>query len=173
MKRLFHNVVWPAVAGNVAWAFFTVLEEAKWCDQAFWIRLASLMAVGVYLAADWCNTDAVFSEINPKYWVADAFLAPALAVFAIATQAHNSWSAYAIAFAFAAAIVGHRFGAWDKASKAPSPMRKRYTLAGINASGLVILGAGACLGPPYMAWSIPVAITLVVTIFLAYEHYHH
>lgn len=172
MKRLFHNVVWPAVAGNVAWAFFTVLVEAHWSDHIFWARLAALLAVGIYLAADWYNTDEVFSKINPSYWVADAFLAPAIAVFAIATQARNPWAVYAIAVTFFVAIIGHLFGAWDDTAPGTSAIKERRKLAAVNAMGLLIIGVAALFGPPYTIWSAPIAIALVVTIFLAYAYRH-
>src|SRR5437870_1370028 len=170
MKRLFHNVIWPAIAGSVAWAFFTVLVEAD-LHHAFWAKLLALSAVAVYLAVDWYHTDLVRETINPYYWIAEAFLAPLTALFAIATQADSSWGPYAIALAFVAAIVGHLFGAWDEGPRpGTSEWGQRIELAAINASGLVVLAIGSVLPTTYRVYSAPVAITLVVTIFLVYTH---
>lgn len=169
MKRLFQNVIWPAIAGSVAWAFFTVLVEAHWLDHTFWARLLALFAVAVYLAVDWYNTDLVFDRINPYYWIADAVLAPLTALFAIATYANSPWGPYAIALALVAAIVGHLFGAWDESRPGTSAWGQRIKLAGINASGLLVLVIGSMIAPPYRGYSASVAIALVVTIFLIYS----
>src|SRR5258705_1440010 len=166
MKRLFQNVIWPAIAGSVAWAFFTVLVDARWSDYVFWAKLLALLAVAVYLAVDWYRTDLVCKTINSFYWIADAFLAPLIALFAAATFAQSVWAPYAIALAFVAAIVGHLFGAWDESRPPASAWDQRIKLAAINALGLVVLGIGSRLARPYRDFSAPVAIALVVTIFL-------
>ena len=170
MQKLFQNVIWPAIAGSVAWAFFTVLVEADWLDYAFWARLLALFAVSVYLAVNWYKTELASGTINSSYWIADAFLAPLTALFAIATHAKSTWGPYAIALAFVAAIVGHLCGAWDTSPPGTSPLGQRIKLALINASGLLVLAIGTALAPQYRVYSAPVAIAMVVTIFLIYTH---
>ena len=130
MKKLFQNVVWPAVAGSVAWSFFFVLVEKEPSDL-YEGRLGALFAVFIYLAADWCLTEAIFEDINPYYWIADIFLASSISIFAIITTQpclfDNSQNTNVqlcsdrppkfIAAMYGIAILFHLLGAWDKGGK--------------------------------------------------------
>lgn len=168
MKRIFQNVIWPAIAGNVAWAFFTVLVEANWLDHAFLARLLSLLAVATYLATDWHATDISLEKINPQYWIADAFLAPAIALFAISVQSKSGWEPYAIEMTFVVAIIGHLFGSWDETERGTSSWPNRLKLVAINSIGLVLLFAGTVLPQRFQVYSIPAAIIVVVVLYIYY-----
>jgi hypothetical protein len=47
MRELLQSVIWPAIAGNVAWAFFTVgvLEYSSHDTGPFWERVL-LLGIG-------------------------------------------------------------------------------------------------------------------------------
>jgi hypothetical protein len=169
MERLFQNVIWPAAAGNVAWAFFTVITKPEWSEGDFWARLLVLLFVAVYLGADWKNTDSmsVKQQLRPLYWIADAFLAVATVVFAIAIESRLPWANWALVALFIVAIGGHATGLW-----APKTgTYKRCTLIGINASGLVIVFVGLFL-PAFSICAPPVAVTLVVLLYLGFLRRH-
>ncbi|MDR4467238.1 MAG: hypothetical protein MRJ68_02950 [Nitrospira sp.] len=164
MKKLVHNVVWPAVAGNVLWSFLQLLSDPTASDPAPWPRLVSLLLVGAYLSIDWIHTENE-PQINDFYWIADVPLAAALAAFAVATQLGVTWAPIALAAAFLVATVGHCFGAWDKTTS-PSSCKARAGFAGINVLGPIVLFIGTFLNQPLSDWSTPVAVLLVVSLFL-------
>ena len=49
-RDFFVELVWPAAAGNVAWAFLTVAIGENWCSADVLARLAVLLLLAVYLA---------------------------------------------------------------------------------------------------------------------------
>lgn len=179
MPKLFQYVIWPAVAGSVAWSFFTVLVMESSHEERFWPKLVALFAIGVYLAFDWVSTESFFGKINPTYWIADAFLAPATAVFAIATEkAIDSWAKWAIGIAFVGAIIAHLFGAWDlKDEGTPKKTWKdrwkdgwknRIALAVINFIGVALLLIGGCISHQNSLWVTPISIASVVFFYMIY-----
>lgn len=165
MNRLLHSVIWPAVAGNILWAFLQVAVAPDLADPSFFPKLAALLFVGIYLAIDWVDTEKM-PEINDHYWKFDLPLSVALATFAIGTQSNNWWSNIALATAFVVVAVGHYNGAWDLKQK-PSSGGARVVLALFNIIGVVLLIIGAFSPPPYSFWLTPAAIFVVVALFLA------
>ena len=165
MNKLVHNVIWPAVAGNVLWAFLQVLADPPANGSVLFQRLASLLFFGCYLANDWIKRDAATS-INENYWKYDLPLAASTATFAIATQGGLPWAPVALAAAFVVAAVGHCNGAWDPYD-APSNRKQRRALAGMNVGGLAILLIGWFLGAAVSPWSVPIAISVVVVLFVS------
>ena len=166
MNKLVHSVIWPAVAGNVLWAFLQVAAGPVVTCPALWPRLFSLLFVGVYLSIDWVNTDKVIGTINKNYWRYDVSLAASIATFAIATQSCASWAPFPLALAFAVAVIGHCNGAWD-ADGQSSSCKARAALAGMNALGLAVLLIGWFFNESVALWSMPGAILLVVVLFLS------
>lgn len=165
MNRLLHNVIWPAVAGNILWAFLQVLVKGwNGGNPSYFPNLSALFLVGVYLAIDWVDTEKT-SDINDCYWKFDLPLATALALFAICTQDGVWWSKYALVAAFVVIVLGHLYGAWDLKTKASSSI-SRATLASFNALGIVLLIAGSFVTAPYSLWLTPVSIFVVVALFL-------
>jgi hypothetical protein len=168
VEKLFQSLIWPAAAGNVAWAFFTTLLEARWSQGNFWAKLVGLLSVSVYLAADYVNTGSMRDKATPQYWwIADACLAVAIVVFAIATSLMNlAWAKWALALAFIVAIFGSALGAWETTETVKKKWCNRLFLVGINALGLIILIAGDLFFPEFSIWFPPFAITLTVVLYL-------
>jgi hypothetical protein len=113
---LFQSVIWPAVAGNVAWALFTVavLEFDQNPRSFYFERLVLLAIMAAYLFLDWSNTERIKGSLRPYYWVADAFLASAIAALAIATQAQKGEGRWFLVAVFGAAFGGQICNAWVK-----------------------------------------------------------
>jgi len=166
MTNLIHSVIWPAVAGNILWAFLYVAADPKVTGMSTWTKLIALLAIGFYLSRDWIQRISVIFPDRWKYWGVDAALAAALATFAIVTQLDRTWSGWVLAVAFAIAILGHCWGSWDPAdkSKAIDP-RTRAKFAAYNAIGLLILGLGLIVPLPYAVFP-PIAIGSVVLLFI-------
>jgi hypothetical protein len=165
LNPLVHCVIWPAVAGNILWAFLQVAADTKIRDASHCPRLAALLFVGVYLAIDWVNTENE-KKINDSYWMFDLPLATALATFAVGTQSGTWWSNYALMIAFVVAIFGHCKGAWD-GTETPTSCVARATFAVFNAVGLILLLIGIFAPAPYSLWLTPSAIFLVVALYLS------
>jgi hypothetical protein len=156
LNPLVNNVIWPAVAGSVLWTFLQVAVDP-----------AALLTIGVYLAIDWVNTQEV-DKIKENYWRYDMPLAASLSTFAVATQFGARWTSWPLAAAFAIAIIGHWFGAWDSTTK-PSSRNARATLAGFNALGLVVLLIGTYVEEAIALWRTSLAVLLVVFLFLTFR----
>jgi hypothetical protein len=166
LNPLVHNVIWPAVAGSILWTFLQVAADPNSIGPRT-PRLAALLVVGVYLAIDWVNTDQVGS-INEKYWRYDMPIAGLLATFAVGLQFGSQWAAWPLAAAFAIAIIGHLFGAWDKIGVSSS-RKARVTMAGFNTLGLMLLLIGMFVKQPYGLWLTPIAAFSVVVLFLVFR----
>lgn len=164
LNPLVHNVIWPAVAGSILWTFLQVALDPNITGPRG-PRLAALLVIGIYLAIDWVNTDQVRETISENYWWYDMPLAASFATFAVATQFGARWAAWALAAAFAVAIIGHCVGAWDSSLKRSS-WSERAILAGFNALGLLVLLIGTCVEQPYALWLPSIAILSVIVLFL-------
>jgi hypothetical protein len=165
MKELVHSVIWPAVAGNVLWAFLQVAFVPQPNQDARPQRLASLLLVGLYFCIDWIESEKTKESINPKYWMVDIPLAVFIAVFAIVTQSNIWWSWIALLLAYVIVVAGHYWGAWDDKSTTSS-RSTRAILMVINSLGIVVLLFGWYLGDTIAAWLTPVSIFLVVGLYL-------
>jgi hypothetical protein len=173
MIHLFQNLIWPAVAGNVAWAFFSVaVGEPMACTVA--ARLTALFLVAGYLIADWLSMEKYLRDsrdkVNPLFWIADALLAASLATFAVATadkaQSKETWVDGSLLAIFVVAMGGHLFGAWRKEGATPRIRRhKQVALAIVNLLGVVAAGLGIWLWDDPCKWHRPVAVAIVVTLW--------
>lgn len=165
--NLFQNLIWPAVAGNVAWSFFTVAVQECWCDEGVQARLVVLVSIAVYLGIDWMRTEARRENLKPGFWyfLFDSALAAAIAVFAIAVQnrvqSAPSWGTWALVAVLAVTTLGHILGVWEAAGSAdPSD---RGLLAIFNIAGIVVVVIGHCgVIPGFAPWNLPVAVLVVI-----------
>lgn len=164
MAALFQSVIWPAVAGNVAWAFFTVLIQ-EWAQGGAysWPRLCLLGALAIYLCLDWMHTESIKAELRPWYWVGDVFLATAIAAVAIAAQASVGDGRLLLVGVFAASAGAQLCGAWTR--RGVHPYRDGQwmhrlawlVLNGAAASIAILGGSGKEWG-----WNLAGAATLVI-----------
>lgn len=165
-SKLFQSVIWPAAAGNVAWSFFTVaLEDGV--TQATIPKLAVLGLLSIYLGADWLMTEKLASsrKLRPYFWIADGALAAAIVTFAIATQQmtlpeDHRWLTGSLVFVFAAAAVGHLFGAWEPVGH--RNMRNRWILALANLSGGIVILLRMYVFPGTGTWHLPGAVLMTL-----------
>jgi hypothetical protein len=165
MKKLFQSLIWPAAAGNVAWAFFTVAVQETWAAPTVAARLTVLLLLAVYLALDWMSTESELDRLKSWYWVADAFHVVAIVALAIATQLNTQRLAYFLAAVYAVTIVGHIAGAWEPTGTVRKCWRNRALLAGISVLGLVLM-----LVLPYVLaegslWHLPITMAIGVTLW--------
>jgi len=164
VKNLFQNLIWPAAAGNVAWAFFTVAVQETWAAPGVFARLAVLLVLAVYLAIDWMSTESELDHLKHWYWVADAFHVVAIVALAITTQLNTRLFAGSLVAVYLTTITGHLVGAWESTGEVQKRWRSRALLASTSAVGLTLM-----LGLPYVVtagtlWHLPIsmAITLIL-----------
>jgi len=176
MWKLLQNLIWPAVAGNVVWAFFTVAiaKWSKFSDDGFLVlaQLVALAFLGLYLAADWLYTVKKNGNMRPCCWPFDAFLAIAIAVSAIALSQDNAAIQVAkctMALAFLIAAIGHCFGAWETIEGTNYKDNNKW-LAIINLSGLAILFIFSLelFSIENDLWPLSIAIVFAVVWYLAF-----
>jgi hypothetical protein len=164
IARLLHNVLWPAVAGNVLWSLLQVASTANSVNNLVSLspELLALLFIGLYFCIDWIDSEN--ASLKTTYWRADLPLATAIAVFAVAIQADKWWSVIALILAFISAIIGHLAGAWDQTQeKSPKPSRRAF--AAINSLGIIVAVVGA-LYDRVLVWPQALAIAIVVLAFL-------
>lgn len=184
MWKLLQGLIWPAVAGNVVWAFFTV-AIGKWnklanCDSLVIAQLVALVSLGVYLAADWWYTNDM-KEKNEKNkdimkrccWPFDAFLAIAIAVSAIALSQDVvaiQLAKCTVGLAFITTAIGHCCGAWEvkETIEDENCKHNRRWLAGINFSGFLILLILSLIFQKTILWPLSIAILVVVAGYLIF-----
>ena len=113
-KYLFHGLAWPAVAGNVAWAFFTLViappaevPEGEWAA-----RTAVLLLMALYLGGDWVRTKN--TPGGPAYWFFDAvhLILICLFVIGIATTQSQVPLNWYLGLLFIFTLIGHWSGAF-------------------------------------------------------------
>lgn len=174
MKKLFQNLIWPAVAGNVTWAFFTVAVSEQWNDTGVIPRLLSLILIAVYLCYDWITTEEAGEKkkLKENYWVGDIAHAAAIIVFAISAQSELLWSGAAFQWVnwtltavFLAGGLGHLFGAWEPNDIAKNIWPKRLSLMSINFFGIIVYWSLASFIKQESLWQLPASILGVLLLW--------
>lgn len=140
LPKLMQQVMWPAVAGNVAWGFFTLLMEGNFSDLDYWARLCALLFTAIYLALDWLYTEHIKENLPARYAPHEAVLAALISLFSIAiSQEHpKGWSIWVLCMIFALVIFGHSRNAWETDPHIRQ-LHNRSFLMGVNVVGLLIL----------------------------------
>ena len=159
-QTLLQNLVWPAAAGNVAWALFTLLvrNSGSLDEGGVLARALVLLLTFSYLTTSWRRLHYL-DEINPWYMFFDLVHISTIVAFAIAVESNKPWLEWALCVVFISALVSHLIGAWHK------EWPKRFFLAVANLVGLgVVLGASAIVEPS-SHWHLSLAIFVVALMW--------
>jgi hypothetical protein len=142
-KEFFLGLIWPAAAGNVAWAFLQVALEREKYGSVYWPHLTTLALLAIYLAVDWLRTKERKKERETGdsswYWIFDSLLVLSIVRFAIAIQLlpkEDCFLTWALGGVLTVAILGHLAGAWKRQDERDWP---RFTLAACGSLGLIAL----------------------------------
>lgn len=144
MNKLFQDLIWPAVAGNVAWAFFTVATSEKWCGPGVIPRLIALSLMAIYLCYEWLTTDIEKDNLKETYWVGDILHTTFIILFAIMIQNPENWENLSpfsctnliLPLFFVVTIGGHLSKVWEPKNK--SNPCYRWKLAGNSFIGIIV-----------------------------------
>lgn len=160
---LFQSVIWPAIAGNVAWALLTValLEFGQNPRSFYYERLALLAIVAAYLFLDWTNTEQIKTHLKRCYWIADALLALAIAALAIAAQAQTGEGWWFLLPVFAVATAGQMANAWVKKDSARSWGKRGWWIGLYVVASCIAIWGGTTL----WGWHLVIAAALVVIVW--------
>ena len=151
MTHLLQCLIWPAVAGNVAWAFISVsLTELP--SSSTFARLGALFMFAFFQMVDWIHVEKLRQHgkaLKSYLWAFDLPLAASVAVFAICTEKNNPESSVktdiCLTIYWIIGILGHLCGAWEEqfpatASKRPRiDWQNRITLASFCGFGILVL----------------------------------
>ncbi len=160
MNRLFEGVIWPAVAGNVAWAFFYVLVTEPLTGPVL-VRLVMLVALAVYLMAAWMRQRN--EGMRGSYYALDTVFAISVVLLAIATSgavsAASWWAGAGLIGALSSSALGHLCNVWDVNRE----VGERRFLAGANGVGLIIVVTGQLFGTePLLAHFAAMGLALLM-----------
>ena len=104
LQEFLNNIAWPAMAGNVAWSFFSVAIDPG-CGGNTFPRLATLLVLAFYLSAEWYRTRRV--GVTSLGLCFDLFLVICIVWFAIATQANKGAPGFALVLILISVGIGH------------------------------------------------------------------
>lgn len=191
LRQLF----WPAAAGNVAWALFTVGLGNNLLSGEVWPRFLILLFLASYLACDWVWTTARFDEqTKPWFWWIEAPFLVVVVALAILTEKVEClekdvlWLEVPLGGSFLFALLGHSLGAWNKDDKPiwKEEVRRSYralanersdmcelrpiiraTFIGINVLGLCVVFGRLFTSVSYL--HLPLALFLALCLWLILE----
>lgn len=138
-KTLLHDLIWPAVAGNVAWAFFTVLITEVLVTEKdilplIFGRLTALLLLSVYLVIVYVRSVAGTGHIF------DILHAISIILCAISFQSIGSDSLMTpfLITLFIIAALGHWTARWIPDSVTKKKGLKKFKVGLINFSGAAL-----------------------------------
>jgi hypothetical protein len=169
--KLFSGLIWPAIAGNIAWSFFSVLLDplpdfrapVDWQTVG---RLVMLAFLAIYLMMAW-DPDEPVHRRTPSYYIMDGLCAVGFAVLAVATPrdktpalTYELWLNFALIGIFVIIGIGHLAKVWRPCANDDC----RQYLGMANLFGAIIVGTSFCKDlEPYVLR--PIAIGMVVTVW--------
>lgn len=131
-KNLLKTLIWPAVAGNVAWSFFTVLIQEGIHFPACFGRLSALLLLSIYLIIIFIRSQEGKGELI------DILHSVSIILCAISIQANlPAMDAYLILF-FAIAALGHWLGRWIPDQVSSKKNWRKALVGSIHLLGILI-----------------------------------
>ena len=160
---LFKELIWPAAAGNVAWALLQIVVSPMPHQQII-SRGLILFLVAAYLVTDWCRSKSLDVK-TVRYWVADFLLVSGMVIFAIALAAYKSeaFLELSLGAVFLTGTIAHVFGAWETTEKPSWP--RRLSLASCGFVGILALSVGRFL---FLKPSFCTLLTALATVLASW-----
>lgn len=159
-KELFTELLWPAVAGNVLWSFFSIIVCTNWSGYD-WARLLMLFFLLIYLILSWYRSKNLEHGCGSRIF--DAIHLVTIIVFAIAIYNERSWIDLSLASIFCITMLGHFFGVWKEPKDKPY---HRKILASVSLLGfLSSICIFFCSPEQTNPWSLVVTLGLVLVIW--------
>lgn len=131
-EKIYQDLVWPALAGNIIWSVFSILVENVDNLLPALFRFLALIVLGVYVTYTYKKYD------EGKGHPFDYFHAAAIIAFAIAVQANSGLMEWFISVLFGSAALGHWFGPWGNDCLVKYKAMRHTLVGGIFLIGIVL-----------------------------------
>lgn len=158
LDEFLKNVAWPAVAGNVAWAFATLaIDHGMNVNTA--PRLGVLFVLAIYLSAEWYRSRKI-TTTETGLWL-DLLFVICIVWFAIATQSDKGLPGVALILILVGTGLGHLCGVWP-----PTGQGK-----GNIPHGVVSLLSGVVLGITWIvtcSWNVWLALGAITFVLVVW-----
>ncbi len=117
LNRLFASVFWPAAAGNVFWAIWSLIVDPPSAlgNDEYASSLVVMSALTIYLTANWVLDFGSEQQVvtSPWYWVAQTTHVMTMVAVSMAATLRFDWIAPASAVFFLVNVMGHGSGLWS------------------------------------------------------------
>lgn len=153
----FDGILWPAAAGNVAWATITVAMRESRPDD-FAARLILLGLLASYLSFEWWRRPRTIHGTPATVFGALHLITMAILATVIAENRSAEMMACILTLALGVTSFGHALALWGSES--------RWWLCGVSVAGLVVLGIGWRVEPGLGESTIPVVVAAIVVLTL-------
>lgn len=171
-KDLLHNLIWPAVAGNVAWAFFTVLITEVLVTKEniaplIFGRLAALLLLSVYLIIVYIRSEAGTGHTF------DMLHAVSIILCAISFQSPNVSSLLMTTFLIALFIIaalGHWTGRWIPNTVKQKIRLKKFKVGLINFIGAVLCGLLTMCFKDEENYNLSISMGVILILWLIFRN---
>lgn len=164
LKKFLKDVAWPALAGNVAWAFFTLAIDPP-CRENITPRLGALLFLALYLTAEWYRSSKTDTTLL-GLWL-DLFLVFCFVWFAIATQANAGSANLALLLILLAVGIGHCCGAWPPFKK--DNANRFFGLTCLSMTALMFVSAVFGFLSPWIAFIVIIIVLITWKYFRGSE----
>jgi hypothetical protein len=163
LRDFLRDIAWPAMAGNVAWAFFSVAIDPQSVEDML-PRLGTLLALALYLSAEWYRIRRVGSTLLGLWF--DLFLVICIVWFAIATQANKGAPGMALVLIFLGVGIGHLRGVWPPTGEG----KGNFEFGQINLWMAALLFTSLLVVSSWQPW---VSFFAVIIVFLFWLNLRH
>ncbi|PTT87300.1 hypothetical protein DBR45_60480 [Pseudomonas sp. HMWF031] len=163
LRDFLKEIAWPAMAGNVAWSFFSVAIDPG-CGGNTFPRLATLLALAFYLSAEWYRTRRVGTTSLGLFF--DLFLVICIVWFAIATQANKGAPGFALVLILTAVGIGHLCSVWPPTGEG----KGNIEFGRVNVLIAAVLSIALLISSSWQSWIIFLAMSTVLIAWWILRH---
>ncbi|WP_047528808.1 hypothetical protein [Pseudomonas sp. 11/12A] len=163
LQEFLNNIAWPAMAGNVAWSFFSVAIDPG-CEGNTFPRLATLLALAFYLSAEWYRTKK--GGATSLGLCFDLFLVICIVWFAIAIQANKGAPGFALVLILTAVGIGHLCSVWPPIGEG----KGNIEFGRVNILIAVVLSIALQVSSSWQSWIIFFAMSTVLVAWWILRH---
>ena len=170
---LITQLIWPAAAGNVAWAAATVALQQHLAGPDAQARFALLILLAIYLAANWLRTEAIKYASPFSYLVSDFVRIVTVVILAITASSVDADLKGSLARVLWVAVVGHAVGVWMQRDEAQpkfiqrwkETIGRRFLLSAASGVGLLVLHSLPPLSIVSAEWVPALALGMVLIVW--------
>ena len=164
LATLAQNIFWPAAAGNVFWALFSVTFDSDEHIAVVAPQAVLLFLAATYLSINWLrqHRSSVTENASVLFWILDWVHLIFIVITVNAAHYAPEWLSCALAAQLTVTTFGHVFGFWEIPGEAS---KRKYWLASINALGVASIFFSHAFGIPE-EWAPTFSFGLVLFLWI-------